>query len=197
MVRRKVSPNGISVMSTVFAVAGAAAILGADRASGSSARLSWFGAAALMQLRLLANLFDGMVALESGRASPVGELFNEVPDRVSDAAVFIALGLVVGSSPHLGYGAAVLAVFTAYLRAVGAAAGAGQIFAGVMAKPQRMFLVTLLCLFEAAAPDSWKGAWVGETIGAPGVVLAVISIGCAVTAWTRLTAIASKLRAGA
>ena len=50
------------------------------------------------QLRLTANMLDGMVALASGRASKVGELYNEVPDRVSDAAVFIGAGLAWGET---------------------------------------------------------------------------------------------------
>jgi phosphatidylglycerophosphate synthase len=37
-------------------------------------------------------MLDGMVALASCRDSKVGELYNEVPDRVSDAAVFIGVG---------------------------------------------------------------------------------------------------------
>ena len=39
-------------------------------------------AAVCVQLRLLANLLDGMVAVGSGQASRIGELYNEVPDRV-------------------------------------------------------------------------------------------------------------------
>ncbi len=63
------------------------------------ARLTWLLAAALVQLRLLANMFDGMVAVETNTASPVGELFNEVPDRVSDAAILVGLGYAAGGTP--------------------------------------------------------------------------------------------------
>ncbi len=55
-------------------------------------RAAWLLAACLIQLRLLANMFDGMVAIEQGRQSPLGELYNEIPDRVSDA--FILIGWV-------------------------------------------------------------------------------------------------------
>lgn len=195
LVRRGASPNGISASSTVFAVAGAFAIVATPHLHGLGARGAWLAAAACVQLRLLANLFDGMVALESGKASPVGELFNEVPDRLSDAALLVALGFVPTSSPHLGYAAALLAVFVAYVRAMGAVAGAGQLFAGIMAKPQRMFLVTVLCLFEALAPSAWSRSPLLFDLGAAGLVLAVICAGCVVTSVTRLAAIAGKLRA--
>jgi phosphatidylglycerophosphate synthase len=53
-----------------------------------------------------------MVAIEAGTASPVGELYNEVPDRVSDTATLIGAGYAVGGHPTLGYVAACLALFT-------------------------------------------------------------------------------------
>ena len=195
LVRRGVSPNGISASSTVFAVAGAAAVLATPHFSGFEQRVLWFTAALCVQLRLLANLFDGMVAMQSGKASPVGELFNEVPDRISDAALFIALGFVHGSSVHLGYATAILAVFVAYLRAMGGVAGGGQVFAGIMAKPQRMFLVTTLCLFHTFTPTAWSTPFLPLDLGAPAVVLAAICIGCVVTCFTRLFTIGQKLRA--
>ena len=80
---------------------------------------AFLAAAALIQLRLAANMFDGMVALETGRASPTGELFNEVPDRVSDAAMFIGAGYAAGGNPTLGYLAACLALFVTYVRGRG------------------------------------------------------------------------------
>ena len=59
-------------------------------------RIFWLFAALGAQLRLTANMLDGMVALASGRDSKVGELYNEVLDRVSDAAVFIGVGYAWG-----------------------------------------------------------------------------------------------------
>ena len=76
-------------------------------------------------------------------------------------------------------------------------AGAGQVFAGVMAKPQRMFLVTVLCLFQAFAPEAWRRAALPLDLGPPALVLAVICVGCVVTSITRLSAIARKLRSPA
>ena len=79
----------------------------------------WLLAAGTVQLRLLANLMDGMVALASYEASPVGELYNEIPDRIEDVLILIGLGYAAGGAPTMGYGAAVLAVFVAYVRAMG------------------------------------------------------------------------------
>lgn len=189
-----VAPNAISASSMAFSALAGLAIVAAGASDGVAARILWLLALAAAQLRLLANLFDGMVAVENNRASPVGELYNEVPDRVSDTLILVALGFVPGSTPALALAVALLAVFVAYVRAIGAAAGAGQVFSGVMAKQHRMFMVSLLCLFHAVVPASWSTySWLGP-LGISGLALVLIGIGCAITAVTRLTAIASRLR---
>ena len=129
--------------------------------------LVWLAAAAMIQLRLQCNLYDGMVAIATGRASPVGEIYNDVPDRISDSALFIGAGYAVGSNPTLGYVAALAAMFTAYVRAVGKAGGAKQEFCGPMAKQHRMALLTVAagyCAFTAeglaadvaSIPSLWR-----------------------------------------
>src|SRR5262249_47264128 len=120
-------------------------------------RLTYFLAAALfIQLRLLANMLDGMVAIASGKISAVGELYNDIPDRISDAATLIGAGYAWGGDPALGYIAACCALFTAYVRIMGKAAGTPQHFRGPMAKQQRMFLMTLLAILAALLPESWQ-----------------------------------------
>src|SRR5881398_3391076 len=119
-------------------------------------RLFWLIAAVVAQLRLRANMLDGMVALVSARASKVGELYNEVRDRVSDAAVFIGAGYAWGGDVALGYIATILAIFTAYVRAAGKIAGAPNEFCGPMAKQHRMLVVTLICVYAAITPRFWQ-----------------------------------------
>ena len=87
-----------------------------------------------IHLRLLCNLFDGMVAIEEGQKTASGALFNELPDRFSDAFILVGAGYVASASmriPELGWLAAVLAVVTAYVRALGGSIGAQQQFAGL------------------------------------------------------------------
>ncbi len=147
----------------------------------------WLLGALCIQLRLLANMLDGMVAVGRGIASPAGELFNEVPDRVSDTAALIGLG-IAAESLALGCGAALAAMLTAYVRAVGKAAGAPSDFRGPMAKQQRMFLVTVVALLCALAPGGW-------TAGLPGLTLWVILALSLATAWRRLAGTFAHLRA--
>jgi phosphatidylglycerophosphate synthase len=191
LARAKVSANAISLLGMVAGLLAGTALVLTSRLPGHE-RWLWAAAAAFIQLRLLANMLDGMVAIESGTASKVGELYNEIPDRVSDTAALAGLGYAVGGDPILGWAASLAAMFTAYVRTTGKGGGAGSDFGGPMAKPHRMFLATLGSLFCAASPAAWQrvGAW-----GVPALLLAVILAGSILTALLRLRRIAARLRA--
>lgn len=193
------TPNAISVVGMICAMF--AAVLFAATAwttpSGWT-RLLWLGGAVGVQLRLIANMLDGMVAIASGRACPVGELYNEAPDRLSDAAILIGLGYAADAEPALGYLAACLAIFTAYIRALargGAGPGATQDFCGPMAKPQRMCAVTLTAVYLILAPDAWRSLdAIGVEYSMVNAALLVIIAGTALTAVRRLIRAAGRLR---
>jgi phosphatidylglycerophosphate synthase len=189
---RGVSPNAISTVGMLAGVCAGAAFVGSGYGGQPT---TWLMAAAvLIQLRLLCNMLDGMVAVATHRASPLGELFNEVPDRIADSAIFIGAGHAIGGNPTWGYLAALAALFTAYLRAQGKVAGAHQEFCGPLAKPQRMFLMTLAAFYAALAPAGWQWdappGWGGGTIG---LTLLVVSVGSGWTAVRRLRRIARAL----
>ena len=195
MAARGVSPDGISIAGMICGITAGLA-LGATSDSSSFSRLAWLAGAALIQLRLLANMFDGMVAIGSQRASPLGQLYNEVPDRFSDAATLIGMGYAAGGNVTLGYVAACVAVATAYIRAAGKVAGAHQEFCGPMAKQQRMFTVTVIAVYCALAPQAWQRVTVGSSeFGLPALGLAVIVVGGLWTFVRRLRRIASALQA--
>src|SRR5437667_9206912 len=140
-------------------------------------------------------MLDGMVALASGRASKTGELYNEVPDRISDAAVFIGAGFAWGGNVTLGYIATILAIFTAYIRAVGKIAGAPNEFCGPMAKQHRMLVITLICLYSAIVPRSWQMFTFNDSqIGLMTLGLAVIVVGSVITVIRRVSRIAHALK---
>tara|TARA_R110002074_G_scaffold51655_2_gene130479 strand:- start:1184 stop:1867 length:684 start_codon:yes stop_codon:yes gene_type:complete len=186
----RVSPNQISLLGMLFSVTAAACFWGTANETGALVRVLWFTGALAVQLRLLCNLFDGMVAIERGLASPVGELYNEVPDRVSDAVTLIGFGAAIGGSMTWGWAAALVAVFVAYSRSVVAQAGAPIDFRGPLAKAQRMALVTLAAVYMAVRPSTW--AW---DFGEARAMLMVITFGGLVTAMGRLLRGAHALRA--
>lgn len=192
----RIRPNAISLLSVAAAAAGGAALIAAARcASTAGAVTLYVAAAAGIQLRLLCNLMDGMVAVEGGMGGPLGELYNDLPDRFADAFVLVGAGYAAGQAStgrafgvELGWLVAALAVLTAYVRVLGAAAGARHYFLGPMAKPHRMAVMTVACL--AAAGEQLLG-WPPRVVPA---ALALVAIGCVVTMGRRLVRIAVDLR---
>jgi phosphatidylglycerophosphate synthase len=180
------SPNQMSAVSIVAAVLGAAAYGGA--ATLPPARAACLVAAAVfIQLRLLANLLDGLMAVEESGKTPTGVLYNEFPDRIADTVLLAAAGYTSGW-PNLGWLTAVLAIATAYVRAFGGSLGYGQDFSGPMAKQHRMFTLTVGTL--AAAFAAAFAAW--QTILA--ATLGAIVLGCAATLVRRTQHLARRLR---
>jgi phosphatidylglycerophosphate synthase len=155
----------------------------------------WIAGAVLVLLRLLANMFDGMVAIELRKATRVGALYNEVPDRISDVAILIGSGYAAGGSVELGYLAASLALFVAYVRATARCAGAPSDFGGPMAKQQRMYMVIAAALLSGFAPSAWRFSWGPQDSWGPmAFALALVILGSALTAALRLRRAAQALR---
>ncbi len=197
LARAGATPNAISFTSIVFACLAGVSLAATAHVSGWMVRGCWLGAAVCVQLRLIANLLDGMVAVEGRKGGPVGDLWNEAPDRISDVAIFIGAGYALGSDPLLGYGAALAAVFVAYIRALGASVGVGQIFLGPQAKPQRMAVTTVACVLSALFPWNLWGIVGGPAFTIIEAALVLIMVGGVFTAWRRLVRIAALLRAKA
>jgi phosphatidylglycerophosphate synthase len=182
LIRAGVSANAISLISIVFAATGAALLVWWPGAAGLIV------AAVCVQLRLLCNLLDGMVAIEGKRQSPVGGLYNEVPDRIADSLFIVALGYAI-DMPWLGWAGALAAAITAYIRVLGGSFGLPQDFRGPMAKPHRMAVLTVGCVLSAIEQPMWGSQW-SLTLAAW-----IIAVGSVVTCGTRLRAIARQLRA--
>jgi phosphatidylglycerophosphate synthase len=187
------SPNGISVAGIVAALIGAGAMVSTRHVESVAITGGLFLFAALMiQTRLLANMMDGLVAVECGRGSPDGDFFNEVPDRLEDAVLLSAAGYAAGKL-WLGELAALLAVSVAYLRAYRASRGLGQDFRGPGAKPHRMFVLTLSMCFAAAACFFRNDK--DYAMGHPAIGLGIIVLLCLITLLRRSAKTLRDMRA--
>lgn len=183
LVRMGVTANVVSVAGMIVGIfAGVLFALTPTRPS------LFIAAAVAVQFRLLANLLDGMVAVKSTTASKVGELFNEIPDRVADTAILVGFGYAYHSDPLAGALAAAAAIFVAYVRAFGASLELGQDFCGPLAKPHRMFVVTVAAMICAYKP----GLAIAE-IAFPVCVLGFLVVGSLFTAGRRIFRIREKL----
>lgn len=175
-----VTPNQISTASVLASGLVPVGMLCLDGWSGNLL------AAVGIQLRLLANVLDGLVAVEGGKASPLGALYNEFPDRIADSLILVSLGMASGLDA-LGWLAALLAALTAYVRVFGGSLGLPQAFLGPMAKQHRMAVATVALVLEP-----WLAAWLSPT-GLWTTALGLICVGSALTCARRTQHIARQL----
>jgi len=199
LARSGVTPNAISVLSVVFAGGAMACFLVAgDQTSTAGILAAWGGALACIQLRLLCNLMDGMVAVEGGKGSPVGAIYNDAPDRVADVLILVGAGYSGAGEPGvvklfeiipLGWCCAVVAVWTAYTRVLGGSLTGKHDFRGPMAKQHRMAVLCGGILIEMMQHLTGRGR-LGILIA-----LTMILFGGLWTCWRRLVVLAGELRA--
>lgn len=157
LVARQVTPNQISQASVFFALLGLAFFWMGSVSGSIGQSLLLIIVAITIQMRLLCNLLDGMVAVEGGTSTPSGAFWNEAPDRAADLLFFWGAGLYAGA-PALGLGIGALALITAWLRELGRAEGFAPDFRGPMAKPHRMAALTVASLAASLLPVAWSGA---------------------------------------
>jgi phosphatidylglycerophosphate synthase len=190
--RARVRPDTVSVASVGFAlIAGVAFLLVPSLTPGRQAT-ALLAAAAAIQLRLLCNMLDGMLAVEEGLKTRTGDVYNELPDRVADVVILVGAGYSIQFLPGgvtLGWAAAVAALLTAYVRALGGSLGLTQYFIGPMAKQHRMFTLTLAAVVSAVE------AIAGAPPRAMPIALAAIVVGSMATAWRRTARIMRELDA--
>lgn len=140
-------------------------------------------AAVFIQLRLVCNLIDGMVAIEYNKKSPVGDIYNDAPDRFADILIIMGAAFAVTYMPyafHIAWFASVFAVMTAYVRLLGSSVGTPSYFMGPMAKPHRMFALTLGSLLECGA------LYFGSDYSPLYIALIIVAVGSFFTTLRRL-----------
>ena len=198
LARSGIPPNAISLLSVVFAGGAMACFMVAgDQTSTTETLGAWLGALACIQLRLLCNLMDGMVAVEGGKGSPVGAIYNDAPDRVADVLIMVGAGYSGAGDPGvvklfhvipMGWCCAVVSVWTAYLRVLGASLTGKHDFRGPMAKQHRMAVLCGGTFVELTQHLMGWERW--------GILLALtlIFFGGLWTCWRRLTVMTQALR---
>ncbi len=145
-------------------------------------------------VRLWLNMLDGMVALASSKASRIGEIVNELPDRISDVLIFVGVAHSGLCHPLTGYWAAIFALLVAYIGILGQAVGAPRQFGGLMTKPWRMVTlhvgawITLGLLWSADGRIRYGGLSILDWTNL------VVVAGCLQTMWVRLRRMVRDLK---
>jgi phosphatidylglycerophosphate synthase len=190
LTRLKVSPNLISIASALFALLAGALILSSARFDTEIKGWIFLLSMGLIQLRLICNLLDGMVAVEGGLKTKTGDVFNDLPDRYADVFIIIPLGYIVTNyaiAVELAWLAGLAAVFTAYIRVLGGACGLKQAYLGPMAKQHRMAVISASLLIASFVKN--ESLRQNIFLGA----LLIIILGCVVTIFRRTKGILRAL----
>jgi CDP-diacylglycerol--glycerol-3-phosphate 3-phosphatidyltransferase len=109
-------------------------------------------------LRMALNAIDGMLAREHNMKTRLGAVLNELSDVISDAALYLPLGLVPAFNHWLVIGLVILAVMVEMVGVVAIQIGASRNYAGPMGKSDRAFAFGLLALLLGLGTP--EGAWV-------------------------------------
>ena len=177
-----VSPDAISASAVVIAAAGGLCLALAEQVPWLLLLVPFLAAA-----RLIANILDGSVARRTGVSRPIGELWNELGDRVADVLFIGGLGLNPSVDPRLALGAVVAALLASFAGLAARAAGGRRLYLGIMAKPGRMIVLAFAAPAALVTGD-------GRFLTAAAVV---ILIGSLLTLAQRLAAARAELgRAG-
>lgn len=144
-----ITPNQISIagLASAFIAALILLYLNSD--------YKWLLAVFFIQFRLFCNMLDGLVAIEGGKQSVLGDVYNDLPDRFADIFIILAFGYSFNNIDIINnnyisldiyiltWFATCLAIFTAYIRTLFSSLGVPADYSGPMAKQHRMFLISL------------------------------------------------------
>lgn len=114
-------------------------------------------------VRLGLNLLDGMVARETGSSHAMGEMWNELGDRLADALFIGGLAFHPGVGPWPALVAVIAALLASYAGITARAAGGRRQYGGIMSKPGRMgTLAGASVLVLVSGSDTWLvvAAWI-------------------------------------
>jgi phosphatidylglycerophosphate synthase len=177
-----ISPNQLSVLSLVFAVAASAFYY----SSGSDKSMLYI-AALMVLLNAIFDAADGALARRTGKTNPRGDFLDHAIDRYAD--MFLLGGIIfAGYAPWPVGLLAVIGVFlTSYMGTQAQALQLGRYYGGMMGRADRLLMIFLATLGNAAYQHPIAG------LPVLGWVLVATMISSHITALQRFRHIWQKL----
>jgi CDP-diacylglycerol--glycerol-3-phosphate 3-phosphatidyltransferase len=150
LVARDVNPDSLTFAALALSVVGGVLVYFAPETI-------WLLACVppLVFVRTMLNALDGLVANETGRARPWGEVLNEMCDRFADVALFGGAALASPSNHLLGAVTVVAMLLNSYLAILSKAAGGRRQYVGPMGKADRMVVLGVAAALGLFLPLVW------------------------------------------
>jgi len=150
-VRLGLTPNAVSVISFVLAVAAAGSFTVAGNDS-----VWYLVGAVLVFLNGWLDLLDGALARELDTASKAGDMLDHVLDRYAD--LIIIAGLAAGIERYaLGFVAVTGVLMTSYLGTQAQAVGLDRVYGGLLGRADRLALVGVVGVVATVVPGEALG----------------------------------------
>ncbi len=161
------SPNAVTVLGLLLSAAVPVTVAGGR---------GWvLAGAVLVLLSAVADTVDGVLAVVTGRASRLGQVYDSAADRVAEACWLVAL-VILGGPAWIAAGCCGLMWLHEYVRARATVAGMSDIGTVTVAERPTRVLVTIFGLL-ALAGAGFVGRWQDAT--ALAVLVAMAGLGVA------------------
>ncbi len=157
-----VTANQVTIAAAVLSVA-----YGALIALSHGAPLVLVGLPVVLLVRMAMNAIDGLLAREHHQESRLGFFLNEIGDVVSDAALYLPLGLAIAPAYALLAGSLAVAVgLTECAGVLGLAAGGSRRYDGPFGKSDRAAYFSIVAVIAAlvALPNGVAAAMLGTAL---------------------------------
>lgn len=165
-----VTANQVTVAAAVLSL-----VYGGLIAASHGATVLLLGLPIILLVRMALNAVDGMLAREHSQQSRLGLFLNEIGDVVSDAALYLPLGLVVAPAAPLLAGTMIVGfALTEFAGALGLATGGARRYDGPFGKSDRAVVFSVVAVVWALATPP---AWIGPAVLAVALGLALVTTG--------------------
>ncbi|PKK85564.1 MAG: CDP-alcohol phosphatidyltransferase family protein [Thermoplasmata archaeon HGW-Thermoplasmata-1] len=149
LIRTNVSPNTITWISLLFAAAAGVLFFFSGRTPEKYYYLLYIGVG-MVSLNSIFDGLDGKIARLTGKMTKKGDFLDHVIDRYADMLIILGLGVSSWCNAVIALAAVVGVLLTSYLGTQAQAVGCGRHYGGLLGRADRMALLTLVPIIQAA-----------------------------------------------
>jgi len=150
--RLGLTPNGVSVIAFVFAVAAAVTFALATEVHPGL----YLAGGVLVAMNGVLDLVDGALAREQNVSSSAGDMLDHVLDRYADVSIIAGLTVAIDQYA-IGFAAVTGVLMTSYLGTQSQAVGIERDYGGLLGRADRLALVGVAGLVMTLSPDPLSG----------------------------------------
>ncbi len=140
--------------------------------------LLFLAVSALIVLSGMFDVLDGRVARATARADRRGDFLDHVLDRYSDVVLVLGFAVSGYADPRLALLALVSLLLTSYMGTQAQAVGAGRLYAGLLARADRLVVLAAAAFleFDWSLPWPWAPTAPWARFHAAGLTFTVIDV---------------------